>query len=159
MLTNLIRKTIGVLKRSFPGLQRAIATPDPSLEDEYLRTLAADPELSLEQKVRYWRREGFIFSDLVQDALAPGSRLVVLDVGARDAFLDPRWRGFKGDRIEFLGFEADAAEATRLNEEARARGAHCRYFGIGVWREKVKSYSMKQARREAAPFTSPMARW
>jgi len=28
------------------------------MEDEYLRSLEVDPELSLEQKVRYWRREG-----------------------------------------------------------------------------------------------------
>lgn len=102
-------------------------------EIEYLQSLDRDPDLSLEDKVRYWRRERFILADLVQERLPAGTRLTVLDAGARDASLDPRWRGFRKDRIEFIGFEADATEAARLNQEALSQGRHCRYFGVGLW--------------------------
>lgn len=118
-----------------PSAQPAAARPAglAPQEAEYLESIDRDPDLSLDEKVRYWRRERFILSDLVQDRLPDGARLTVLDAGAREAFLDPRWRGFRRDRIEFIGFEADAAEAERLNQEASRQGANCRYFGFALW--------------------------
>jgi len=113
MLDNLVQRAMQSVRGRLTPSRRVVPAPQPSAEEQYLRFIEADSELSLEQKVRYWRREGFILSDLVQDALPAHDRLVVLDVGAREAFRDPRWRGFSPDHIEFIGFEADAVEAAR----------------------------------------------
>lgn len=72
-----------------------------------------------------------IIADLLTPLLPPEDRLVVLDVGARDALADPRWAALRRARI--YGFDPDAAEVERLNAEAQAAGVDARYFPVALW--------------------------
>jgi FkbM family methyltransferase len=48
--------------------------------------------------------------------------LVVLDIGARDAFAEWRWTALPAGMIALHGFEPDEEECRRLNEHARSAG-------------------------------------
>lgn len=82
---------------------------------------------------RYRRREGFIIVDIIQDILTPNERFIILDGGAREAWTDPRWQAFISGRVRLYGFEPDAAEVERLNQEAAARKLDYRYYPTGLW--------------------------
>jgi FkbM family methyltransferase len=82
---------------------------------------------------RYRNREGFIIVDLVQAMVPADERFIILDGGAREAWSDPRWQAFVSNRLRLYGFEPDAAEVARLNEEAAARKVDCRYYPTGLW--------------------------
>jgi FkbM family methyltransferase len=69
-------------------------------------------------------REGrrFILCDLVHAAGLLRTPIVVLDVGARDAFGNMRWRALPPDMVRLHGFEPDARECDALNQKAQAAG-------------------------------------
>ena len=64
----------------------------------------------------------FILCDLLCRSDLINSPIVVIDVGAHDAFSDPRWTKIQHDKIRVHGFEPDIEECTALNETARAAG-------------------------------------
>lgn len=92
------------------------------------KVAAADPD-----RDRYRGKAGFILTDLICAALPQERRFTILDGGAREVAVDPRWRGYPPQRLRVYGFEADAAEAKRLNRRAASAEPQSRYFPIGLW--------------------------
>jgi FkbM family methyltransferase len=82
---------------------------------------------------RYRRKAGFILTDLICAALAPDERFTIVDGGAREVDIDPRWRGHDPKRLRFYGFEVDEVECGRLNHQALGLEIESRYFPIGLW--------------------------
>src|SRR5947207_2523814 len=59
--------------------------------------------------------------------LPADDQIVVVDVGARGATEESKWR-FLGDRLVLYGFEPDADECARLNAVAKAEGLPHHYY-------------------------------
>ena len=60
--------------------------------------------------------------------------LVVVDIGARRGF-EPHWSVY-GDQVKLIGFEADAEECERLNQQATGSGN--RFFPVALHQNKGK---------------------
>jgi FkbM family methyltransferase len=58
--------------------------------------------------------------------------LVVLDIGARDAFADPRWTYLPPDMVELHGFEPDATECEILNRRAKDVGRKFFFYPVAL---------------------------
>ncbi len=82
---------------------------------------------------RYTTRQGFIITDLIDEALPAEERFIILDGGAREALSDPRWQVFKKGRVRLYGFEPDATEIEKLNVEVRKRDLDYHYFSGALW--------------------------
>jgi FkbM family methyltransferase len=79
-------------------------------------------------------REGrrFILCDLIYDAGLVRTPIVVLDVGARDAFGHMRWTALPPDMVRLHGFEPDPQECDALNRKARAEGLDFHFHPIAL---------------------------
>jgi len=88
--------------------------------------------LTPEQR-RYLDREALVLLPRLLDLLPAGERVVIVDAGAREVDADPRWRPFPPARLRFFGFEADAAEAQRLNQIAGPEGLERKFYPAGLW--------------------------
>jgi len=84
---------------------------------------------------KYRNRERLILVDQLLPLLPREERFTVLDVGARDAEADPRWRVVDPQFLTIHGFEPDEAECERLNAKARQEGRDYHYHPIGLWSE------------------------
>ena len=62
-----------------------------------------------------------IISQLIQERLAPADPFVIIDCGARGGGEGFKW-AFLGPRAQLHGFDPDAGECTRLNNQARGWG-------------------------------------
>lgn len=58
--------------------------------------------------------------------------LVALDIGARDAFADPRWINLPPDMVTLHGFEPDASECEALNRRAKGEGRQFFFYPIAL---------------------------
>ena len=79
-------------------------------------------------------REGrrFILCDLIHDEKLLSTPIVVLDVGARDAFGHMRWTALPPDMVQLHGFEPDPRECDALNQEAQANGFDFQFHPIAL---------------------------
>jgi FkbM family methyltransferase len=90
-------------------------------------------DLGDESAGRYRRREVLILVPELVRLLPPGDRLVVVDCGSRDVDRDIRWLAFPPERLRFIGFEPDRAEAARLNETPGPAGLEWSFVPMGLW--------------------------
>jgi FkbM family methyltransferase len=60
--------------------------------------------------------------------------IVALDIGARDAFTDPRWTYLPPDMVELHGFEPDDAECETLNQRAKDKGRRFFFHPVALGR-------------------------
>jgi FkbM family methyltransferase len=86
-----------------------------------------------EQQYAYRERLKLILLPRLLDLLDSQDRFVIVDAGAREVERDPRWRPFPAERLEFVGFEPDKEEATRLNAIAESEGRKRHFVAAGLW--------------------------
>jgi FkbM family methyltransferase len=80
----------------------------------------------------YREGRGFILCDLIHAERLLSTPIVVLDVGARDAFGHMRWTALPPDFVRLHGFEPDLQECDVLNRKARAEGLHFHFHPIAL---------------------------
>jgi FkbM family methyltransferase len=81
----------------------------------------------------YRDRRSLILLPRLLDLLSSGERFLIIDAGAREVDRDPRWRPFPSDRLRFIGFEPDEAEAQRLNSTSGPDGLEWQFIPAGLW--------------------------
>jgi FkbM family methyltransferase len=79
-------------------------------------------------------REGrrLILCDLVHDKGLLSAPIVVLDIGARNAFVDTRWTSLPPNMVRLHGFEPDSQECSALNQKAEAEGLDFNFHPIAL---------------------------
>ena len=79
-------------------------------------------------------REGrrLILCDLIHDKGLVSAPIVVLDVGARNAFVDTRWTSLPSSMVRLHGFEPDPQECNALNQKAEAEGLDFHFHPIAL---------------------------
>src|SRR5262245_21337855 len=82
--------------------------------------------------IDYRQGRRFVLCDLIHDQGLLTSPIVVLDVGARDACADTRWRALPPGMVRLNGFEPDARECDSLNERAEGAGLDFRFHPIAL---------------------------
>lgn len=89
--------------------------------------------------------------------------LVVLDIGARDAFADPRWTYLPADMVELHGFEPDEAECETLNQRAKDKGRKFFFYPVALGRNTGEAEFYQYAEPAANSFypgnTRLLDRW
>jgi FkbM family methyltransferase len=78
-------------------------------------------------------RDGLILLPRLLQLLSPDEQFLIVDGGAREVDRDPRWRPFPPDRLRFIGFEPDEAEAARLNATRGPGGLEWQFIPAGLW--------------------------
>jgi len=131
------------MRKLLTGILRSLASPaavfsENGRKSETVPSTIADVPAPDPVRQRYIERRGFIIADLVAEALPQGDVFTILDGGAREALTDPRWQAFDQSRVRLYGFEPDAVEVEKLNEEVRKLGLDYRYFAGALWSEKTK---------------------
>jgi FkbM family methyltransferase len=80
----------------------------------------------------YFEVRRFILCDLIWQRDLLQTPLVVLDIGARNAFADTRWTGLPREMIRLHGFEPDDNECRVLNERAKAEGYNFVFHSVAL---------------------------
>lgn len=86
-----------------------------------------------QQQIEYRERRKLFLIPRLLELLGKEERFVIVDAGAREVERDPRWRPFPPERLEFVGFEPDKDEATRLNLLAEKEGLKRHFVAAGLW--------------------------
>ena len=87
----------------------------------------------IERSAAYRQRDSLILLPNILGQLPAGDRFVIVDAGAREVDRDVRWRPFPPQRLKFIGFEPDQAEATRLNTTPGPGGLEWKFVPAGLW--------------------------
>jgi FkbM family methyltransferase len=82
----------------------------------------------------YVQGRRFILCDLVHERKLLAHPIVVLDVGARDAFAETPWTALPADMVRLHGFEPDPEECEVLNERAKAAGVNFSFHQVALAR-------------------------
>lgn len=82
---------------------------------------------------RYRDRQALVLLPLLMTLLPENDRFLIVDGGAREVDRDPRWRPFPPERLRFIGFEPDEAEAQRLNATPGPGGLEWKFVPAGLW--------------------------
>jgi FkbM family methyltransferase len=78
-------------------------------------------------------RDRLILLPRLLQLLSSDEQFLIVDGGAREVDRDPRWRPFPPDRLRFIGFEPDEAEAARLNATHGPGGLAWQFIPAGLW--------------------------
>ena len=78
-------------------------------------------------------RDRLILLPRLLQLLSSDEKFLIVDGGAREVDRDPRWRPFPPDRLRFIGFEPDGAEAERLNSTPGPGGLEWQFIPAGLW--------------------------
>jgi FkbM family methyltransferase len=98
----------------------------------------------------------FILCDLICAASTLISApIVVIDVGAHDAFADPRWTKIPHDKIRLHGFEPDVQECAKLNTAAEEAGLDFHFYPIALAGETGQTEFYRYAEPAANSFYPP----
>jgi FkbM family methyltransferase len=106
---------------------------------------------------RHDYREGrrFILCDLVHDKRLLKTPIVVLDVGARDAFAHTPWIALPPDMVRLHGFEPDPPECAALNRKAEAEGLDFHFHPIALGDHTGRVDFYQYAEQAANSFYPP----
>lgn len=117
-----LAETRSVLEARNQAYEALVAANDPRVKKKESRDAAA-----------YRERTALILLPHVLDLLPPDDALIVVDVGAREADRDARWQPFPRHRLRFYGFEPEAGEAERLNQQRDQHRFPTEFFAAGLW--------------------------
>jgi FkbM family methyltransferase len=105
----------------------------------------------------------FILCDLICGADLLRTPIVVIDVGAHDAFADPRWTKLPSDKIRVHGFEPDEQECRTLNEAAESAGLDFHFYPVALAGHTGPAEFYRYAEPAANSFYGPneplLSRW
>jgi FkbM family methyltransferase len=77
----------------------------------------------------------FVLCSLMDELLPADEKYSLLDVGARNPLKTTFWLPLQGERLEIFGFDADAQESARINQEAKITGLNYTCYPIALWSE------------------------
>jgi FkbM family methyltransferase len=96
-----------------------------------------------------------LIKHLVASKAFDGQPLMVVDIGARRGF-ESHWSVY-GDQVKMIGFEADAKECERLNQQAAGSGN--RFFPVALHQSRGKRSFYITAQPSSSGFYPPNMRF
>jgi FkbM family methyltransferase len=129
-----LREGHAALHEENEALKAQLASVGLELADarERLRRFERTPAMD-ERTEQYRSRQSLILLPRLMNLLPKGERFTIVDGGAREVDRDPRWRPFPPERLRFIGFEPDVAEAERLNATPGPGGIEWQFVAAGLW--------------------------
>ena len=77
----------------------------------------------------------YVLCRLMDRLLPADEKYSLLDVGAQNPLKTTFWLPLQGERLEIFGFDANAQECARINQEAKIKGLNYTCYLIALWSE------------------------